>query len=186
MVRSLVLFLHVVGVLALFTGLILEWIGWNAVQRAETRAEALNSIRVNVALPRVYGIAFAAIVASGAYLGRQYGVLGDEWMRASYGGLVLIALSAGMARPRVRQLRDALADPSDRAFSVLRSSARDRGLRVSLHSRIALVLALVYLMIGKPEITNAAGAVGLALASALVTSLSRSRVESAAFRSSLQ
>jgi hypothetical protein len=62
----------------------------------------------------------------------------------------------------------------------------DTVLRVSLHTRIALALALVYLMIGKPEVGIAVGVIGLAFASALVTSLSRSRVASAALRSSVQ
>jgi hypothetical protein len=186
MVRSLVLFTHVVGVLALFTGLVLEWVGWITVQRSTARPEALTSIRMNVALQRVYGIAFATIIVSGVYLGRRFGVLGDGWMLASYGGLVLIGLTAGMARPRVRKLREALEDPSDRAFSALRSSASDTVLRVSLHTRIALALALVFLMIGKPDVGTAVGVIGFAFASALVTSLRRSRVASAAIRSSVQ
>jgi hypothetical protein len=182
MVRSLVLFMHVVGVLVLFTALILEWVGWNTVRRSRARPEALASMRTNVALQRVYGIALATIVASGGYLGGRFGVLGDGWMLASYAGLVLIALSAAVARPRVRGLREALADPSDRAFSALRSSANDTVLRVSLHMRIALALALVYLMIGKPDVGNALGVMGLAFASALVTSLSKYRVAPAAVR----
>jgi hypothetical protein len=186
MVRSLVLFAHVVGVLALFTGLILEWVGWNNVQRSTARAETLAFMRVNMALQRVYGIAFVTILASGFYLGRRFGALGDAWMFASYVGLVLIAFSGGVAWPRFRRLREALDDPSDRAFSAVRSSANDTALRVSLHTRVALVLALVYLMISKPELGNAVGVIGLALVSALVTSLTRSRVVSAAFRSSLR
>jgi hypothetical protein len=183
MARSLVLFIHVVGVLALFTGLILEWVGWNNVQRSTARAEALASMRVNAVLPRVYGIAFVTLIASGGYLGGRLGMLDDGWMRASYGGLVLIALSGGAARSRVRKLRDALQNPSDATFSALRLSANDTVLRASLHIRVALALAVVYLMIGKPDLGTAIGIIGLAVASALVTSLSRSRIASPAMRS---
>ena len=38
MIRSLVLFVHVVGMLALFVGLGLEWIGLDGIQRSTTRA----------------------------------------------------------------------------------------------------------------------------------------------------
>ena len=186
MVRSLVLFTHVVGVLALASGLILEWVGWRTVLHSNARPEALASIRMNVVLSRVYGIALVLIIASGGYLGGRVGVLGDGWMLASYAGLVLIALSAAAARPRVRKLREALEDPSDRAFSALRSSADDMVLRVSLHMRIALVLALVYLMIGKPDVGIAAAIMVLACAFALATSRGKSRVPSAAVRSSVQ
>jgi hypothetical protein len=186
MVRTVVLFSHVVGVLALFAALILESVGWDAVRRSRARPEALASIRMTVALPRVYGIALATIIASGGYLGGRFGVLGDGWLLASYGGLVLITLAAVVTRPRVRTLREALNDPSDSAFSALQSAAHDVGLRVSLHLRISLALALVYLMIGKPDGGTAAGILGLAFASALVTSLSRSRVASGAVRPSEQ
>ena len=69
MIRSVVLFAHVVGVLAL------ESVSWASVRRSMARAEALPFFRLNLAVQRVYGIALAVIVATGAYLGRQYGVL---------------------------------------------------------------------------------------------------------------
>ena len=59
-------------------------------------------------------------------------------------------------------------------------------LRVSLHARIALALAIVYLMIAKPETGNAVGIIVLAVALALATSLARSRVVPAAVRAPLQ
>ena len=46
MIRSLVLFTHVVGVLALFLGLGLEWIGLDGIQRSTTRAEAFPWLRL--------------------------------------------------------------------------------------------------------------------------------------------
>ncbi len=65
MIRSLVLFTHVVGVLALFVGLGLEWIGLDGIQRSTTRAEALPWLRLIAIVPRVFGTALAAIVVSG-------------------------------------------------------------------------------------------------------------------------
>jgi hypothetical protein len=180
MIRSLVLFTHVVGVIALFAALILEWLGFDSVQRATTRAEALPWVRVNMALQRVYGIAFATIIASGFYLGRRFGVLGDGWMLASYGTLVLMGILGGpIMKSRVRALQRAVEDPSDRALAALRSSASDSLLRVSLHSRIALGFAVVYLMIGKPEIRDSLVVVGIAAVLAIVTSLRKRQAGSA-------
>jgi hypothetical protein len=149
-------------------------------------AESLPFFRLNLAVQRVYGIALAVIVATGVYLGRQYGVLSAGWMLVSYGGLLLIAISAGMARERVRLLRLALRDPSDATFLALRSSANHLILRVSLNARIALALAIVFLMIAKPETGNAIGIIVLAVAVALATSVARSRVVPAAVRAPLQ
>ena len=95
MIRSLVLFTHVVGVLALFVGLGLEWIGLDGIQRSTTRAEALPWLRLIAVVPRLFGTALAAIVLSGFYLGARVGVLGNDWMRASYGALLLMAIVSG-------------------------------------------------------------------------------------------
>ena len=57
MIRSLALFTHVVGVLALFVGLGLEWIGLDGIQRSTTRAEALPWLRLIAILVGVAGAA---------------------------------------------------------------------------------------------------------------------------------
>jgi len=64
MIRSLVLFTHVVGVLALFVGLGLEWIGLDGVQRSTTRAEALPWLRLIAIVPRLFGTALSSYRAS--------------------------------------------------------------------------------------------------------------------------
>jgi hypothetical protein len=69
MIWSLMLFTHVVGVLALFVGLGLEWASLDGLQRSITREQALTWLRLVVMVPRVSGIAIAAIVMSGFYLG---------------------------------------------------------------------------------------------------------------------
>jgi hypothetical protein len=83
MIRSLVLFVHIVGVLALFAGLAIERFGVDAVRRVAAR---------------ISGLAVAVTVASGVYLGARFGVLGDDWMRASYVALALIAIAAAVSR----------------------------------------------------------------------------------------
>ena len=93
MIPSLTLFVHVVGMLTLFVGLGLEWASLDGLQRSITREQALPWLRLGVMVPRVSGIAVAAIVASGFYLGARVGVLGNDWMRASYGALLLNASS---------------------------------------------------------------------------------------------
>ena len=95
MIRSLMLFAHVVGMLTLFAGLSLERFSLDGVQRAMTRADALPWLRLLAIVPRVFGVALAAIVLSGLYLGARVDVLGNDWMRASYGALVLMALVSG-------------------------------------------------------------------------------------------
>jgi hypothetical protein len=93
-------------------------------------------------------------------------------MRASYAALLLMAIVSGpIARPRLRALRRAAEDPSDRALSALRAAASDAGLRASLRVRLVFGLAVVYLMIGKPDASDSLLVMGLAAVLAIVASV---------------
>jgi len=180
MIRSLVLFTHVVGVLALFVGLGLEWIGLNGIRRSATPAEALTWLRLVVRVPRVSGIAVAAIVVSGFYLGARIGVLGNEWMRASYGALLLMAIVGGpVSRSPMRALKR-VADVQADGTGALRAAAANPILRLSLRVRIAFGLAIVFLMIAKPAADESLLVLALASMVTIATSLTRRTTPSAA------
>jgi hypothetical protein len=132
MIRSLVLFVHIAGVLALFAGLALEAFGVEAARKAA---------------PRISGIAMALTVVSGFYLGGRFGVLRNEWMLASYGAIVVMAAAGALAR---------------------RSDAL---LRISLRVRTAFGLAVVFLMIAKPDAVVSLVVLGLALVGSVLVSL---------------
>ena len=59
MVRSVVLFVHIVGMVVLFSGLGLEWLTLNSLRRSTTHEQAVPWLSVGAALPRVIGIARA-------------------------------------------------------------------------------------------------------------------------------
>ena len=180
MIRSLMLFTHVVGVLALFVGLGLEWIGLGGVQRSATRAEALPWLRLVASVPRLFGIALAAIVVSGFYLGARVGVLGDDWMRASYGALLLMAIVSGpVSRSPMRALTRVADVPADGTVA-LRAAAANPILRLSLRIRIAFGLAIVFLMIAKPAAGESLLVLALASMVTIATSLTRRTTASTA------
>jgi hypothetical protein len=171
MIRSLVLFTHVVGVLALFVGLALEWIAMNGIRRSTTLAEAAPWLRLLVTVPRVSGIAMAAIVVSGFYLGARVGVLGNGWIRASYGGLLLMAIVGGpVSRSPMRALKRAAAVPADGTVA-LRAAAAHPILRLSLATRVPFGLAIVFLMIAKPATAESLLVLALATIATIATSL---------------
>ena len=88
----------------------------------------------------------------GFYLGARVGVLGDGWMRATYAALLVMAIVSGpVARAPMRALRQAAQTPGDEVVSALREAASHSILRLSLRVRVAFGLAVVYLMIGKPD-----------------------------------
>ena len=132
MFRSLVLFIHITGVLTMFAGLALEAFGVESARRAA---------------PRISGIAAGLTVLSGFYLGARFGVLGDDWMRASYGAIAVMAAAGPLAR---------------RSHALRRISVRVRG---------AFGLAVVFLMIAKPDAVGSLVVLGLALGVSMLVAL---------------
>lgn len=120
-----VLFAHIAGVLAMFAGLTLEAFGVDAARKAA---------------PRLSGLAAAVIVLSGFYLGRRFGVLGDDWMLASYTAIVGMTVAGAWGRRSIERLR------------------------LSLSLRTAFALAIVFLMTAKPGGLASLLVLGIALA----------------------
>src|SRR5262249_16297496 len=144
------------GVLGLFVGLAFEWLSLDAVRSATTRDEGVRWARVHATLPRIAGIAVAVLLLSGVYLGARVGVLGEAWMRASYAAMILMAIVGGpLSRGRMRALRQRAEDRGNRALEGLHAAASDAMLRVSVRVRVAFGLAIIYLMIRKPEAAEA-------------------------------
>lgn len=149
MIRFLLLFAHIVGMLTLFVGLGLELVSLESLRRSSTRGEASPWIRMYRALPRVYGIAFALILLSGIYLAARVGVHGFAWVRVSFGAMLLMGIVGGpVIRSRVRAIA------RDEASEALRRHASDPLLRASIRTRIALGLAIIYLMISKVGVAD--------------------------------
>lgn len=109
-IRSVVLFIHVIGVLVLFIGIAFEWLSLESFRRSTTSEHASSWVRLHGVLPRVYGVAFAVLLVSGIYLARRLGGFEFAWVRLSLGLLVLMGILGGPAvRSQVRAMRDATA-----------------------------------------------------------------------------
>ena len=158
MIRSVTLFAHLTGMLTLFAGLGLELVSLASLERVAGRDDAAPWIRVLRALPRVYGIAFGVILLSGMPLAARVGVFGLAWVRVSFGTMVLMAIAGGpLTRSRMRAIA---RDESSAAF---RRHTADPLLRASIRIRVALGLAVVYMMIAKTGISGSLLAIGVAL-----------------------
>jgi hypothetical protein len=78
----------------------------------------------------------------------------------------------------MRALRQAVQTPGDGAVSALREAASSSILRLSLRIRIAFGLAVVYLMIGKPDAVDSLLVIGLASVLTIATSMSKRAAQS--------
>jgi hypothetical protein len=123
MTQSIVLFVHIAGVLMLAACLALEAFGVESARNA---------------MPRVSGLALALTLVSGFYLGARFGMLRDDWMWASYAGLVIMA-AAGVLGHRSSSL-----------------------FRLSLAIRTSFGFAIVWLMTAKPNALEALIVLGIA------------------------
>lgn len=138
-IRSTLLFAHVVGVLLLFVAIALEW-----VSNSSGPTEAWTSVRTR--LPRLYGFALGLTLLTGLVLSARVGVHGFAWVRLALGGIVVMGIIGAISGRR------APGHPF---------------IRVSLLTRTAMALAIVYLMIAKPETVPSLIVMGAAIGVAL-------------------
>jgi uncharacterized membrane protein len=175
MVRSVALFAHIVGMLVLFVGLAFEWAGLESIRRSATPAQVTPWVGVLRALPGFTVAAAGVTLISGLYLATRVGVLGFGWVRVSFGSMIVMAILGGpVVRSKMRALLHAAADADGRVMaSTSQRVASHPLLRVSLRTRVAVALAIVYLMILKPDLGASLLLIGAALATGAASSLRR-------------
>jgi hypothetical protein len=90
--RTLFLFMHIVGVLILFGGLALEALGLRQLRRSGTLSEAAPWLLPFSLTLRLYPVALAILLLTGGYLASNVGVWQFGWVRISMPTLVIIAV----------------------------------------------------------------------------------------------
>jgi uncharacterized membrane protein len=163
MARSAALFVHIVGIVALFVGLALEWLSLDSLRNSTTPAQGAPWVGVLRGLPRLMAPAVGLILVSGIYLGARVGVLHSGWVDVSLAAMFLMGILGGpVVRSQTRAFRHVSGD--DRGgLAALRQHASHPLLRASLRLRVAVALAIIYLMIAKPDLGESLLPIGLAL-----------------------
>jgi hypothetical protein len=163
--RAVVLFTHIAGVLLLFSAFAIESVGLRALRRSRTAEGAGPWLALFSLALRLYPIALAVLLLSGAYLATHVGVWEFGWVRGSMATLVITSIVGMAGGLRVR-----------RSYRRMWETAAQRGLfdrpfgghwlPVSLAMRGAAALAIVYVMVAKselvPSLTTIAAAAALA------------------------
>jgi len=158
--RSLALFTHVLGMLALFVSLVVEWTAVELLRTGDQARPGFFATSLLRLVPRFTGVAVALILASGIGLAVQLGLLRSPWVGVSFAAMVLMAVIGGAAlRPLTRAIRSG-SDPNE----TLARHASNAFLGVSLRARIGVVVGIVYLMVVKPDLLESVSIVTLALA----------------------
>jgi uncharacterized membrane protein len=179
LIRSIALFVHIVAMLGLFVGLALEWLSLESLQRMTAAAEVKIWARVMGTLPRYMAMAVGLILISGIYLAARVGVLELGWVRVSFGAMLLMGILGGpVVRSPMRALQRAAGDDCGETPATVRRHASHALLRASLRTRMAVGLAIVYLMIGKPDLGESFLLIAGALAIGAAVSMPQRRPQS--------
>jgi hypothetical protein len=168
---SISLFLHIVGALGFFVVLGLEWTGLRQIASAATTGWVRAWMRIIKSTQKLGIASMLTMLASGLYMtATVWG--GAGWIIVTLGALTLgVALSLALTGPRMAAIGRALAAGRDPIPPALRNLANDPILWISIQTRMAIALSIVFLKIAKPDMGGSllviVAAVVFGLASAL-------------------
>jgi hypothetical protein len=170
---SIALFLHLVGVLALFAGIALEQTGLRQLRNARSIAQVREWVTLLRGLRRIDAPAGLTVLMSGGYLMR-YGAGYHAWVAAGVVGMVVMAvLGVAVGRPRFLAIATALPQSDGPVAPALRARLDNPILRLSAGTRAALALGIVFDMAVKPAAVGAVSALVVALVIGAAASLAR-------------
>jgi hypothetical protein len=176
---SIALFLHIVGALGFFIALGLEWTGLRQIRNAMIPEQVRAWMGVFKSLLKVGFVSMLTTVITGIYMLLRY--WGSEaWIIVTVGSLVLvIALSQALTRPRMAAIGRTLATEKGPLSQTFHSLTNEPFLWISIQTRAAIALGIVFLKIAKPDIAGSLLAIGVATVLGLASALPALRREQA-------
>jgi hypothetical protein len=165
------LFLHVVGAVALGVILCFEMAAILRLRRAATGAEAAQWLSL-LRTPRMLGRpAGPTVLLSGIYMSvTRWGAQG--WIIAGLAAIVLIGLiEATLSARRLAAITIALESEDGLISAPLGGLLRDPMLKLSISLRGGLFLGIVFLMCTKPGVAPALGVIAVSLVAGYVVAL---------------
>ena len=170
---AIALFLHVVGALGFFVAQGVDWLGLSQIRSTTRPEEAHVIIGVIKSTNRLGFVSILTTVATGIYMLLAYWGWA-AWILVVQGALILeIVLFVVLSGPRMAAIEHAL-DAEERLLSTtFHTLVNHPILWISIHTRTAILLGIVFLKIAKPDVGGSLLVVGIAIilgvASALPT-----------------
>jgi len=176
---SIALFLHIVGALGFFVALGLEWTGLGQIRSAMTPEQIHGWMGVLKSVRKVGFASMLTTVITGFYMMvTDWG--GVAWIFVSLGALVLvIVLSVVLTGPRMAAIGQALATEKVPVSQTFHSLANHPLLWISIQTRAAIALGIVFLKTAKPDLGGSLLTIGVAIVLGLASSLHMPRRERA-------
>ena len=168
---SIALFLHIVGAVGFFVALGLEWTGLWQIRSAMTPEQVRGWMGILKSVRKVGFASMLTTVISGIYMMvTDWG--GVAWIFVSLGALVLvIVLSVALTGPRMAAIGRALATEKVSVSQTFYSLANHPLLWISIQTRVAIVLGIVFLKTAKPDLGGSLLTISLAIVLGLASAL---------------
>ncbi len=174
-IYSFALFFHIVGALGFFVALGLEWVGLRQIRNATTTEQVRQGMRISGSTRRLGMASMLVILVFGFYMAAvAWG--GPAWIVVTLGVIVVtIALSVALTGPRMAAIGRALATEKGPLSPSLQQLANHPLLWISIQTRVAIALGIVFLMTVKPALGGSLLTIGVAIVLGLALSLPMKR-----------
>jgi hypothetical protein len=172
---SIVLFLHIVGALGISVALGLEWIGMSQVRQTTNPQQIRVLLGLVKSTSRIGFISMLAALVTGIYMVLT-AVGWVSWILVTLGALVLlIVLARVLTAPRMTAIGRTLATEKEPVSQTFHNLVNDRVLWISLQTRVALVLGIIFLKIATPDVGGSLRTIAVAIVLGIASALPMSR-----------
>jgi len=172
-IYSFALFLHIAGTMGFFITLGLEWTGLHQIRNAATSEQVRAWTGVFSGTRRLGMASMLMIVISGFHLmASSWGWV--AWIIVTLVAMVvMVVLINTLTRPRTMAMGQSVVTEADGVLSLVHSLAYDPRLWISIQTRLAISLGIVFLMTVKPGMGGSLLIISVAIALGLASSLPR-------------
>jgi hypothetical protein len=169
------LFLHIVGALGVSVAVGLEWTGLQQLRTAVLPEQVRTWMGIFKSVLKVGFISMLTTVITGIYMVVTYwGV--KPWIIVTMGSLILVmALAQVLTTPRMAAIGLAIATEKGSVSQTFHSLVSDPTLWISIQTRVAIVLGIIFLKIAKPGLGGSLLAIGVAILLGVASALPISR-----------
>jgi hypothetical protein len=165
------LFVHIVGALGVSVAVGLEWTGLWQIRTAMLPKQVRTWMGIFTRVCKVGFISMLTTVVTGIYMIVTYWG-GKPWIIVTMGSLILvIALAQALTAPRMAAIGRALATEKGPVSETFHKLVNDPMLLISIQTRVAIVLGIVFLKIAKPDLGGSLLAIGIAIMLGIASTL---------------
>lgn len=168
---TVALFFHIVGAIGVFVAFGLEWSGLRHMRGAATVEQIREGARTIRGMRWLIIASMIDLVIFGGYM-MTIAKIGAAWLIVAFWALILLAiLGIALTGRRVNAIVRMAAADEGKVSLQLYSATHHPILWLSVQTRVAVTLGIVFLMTVKPDLSGSLLVIGIAIALGLASAL---------------